>query len=152
MTFSLVMMTPWFAAAGLAAVGLALWMHLYERVASRRLPISSLRLVPETPQIARSRRRIRHWPLFLLRALGVLLLGAAFARPQPGTGRPSALNEDQATIGGEQIHPALQHGVWILEHPQDMSSQNDVEGCRGKRWDGRITLPKVNAHTRYLRF
>ena len=89
MTFSLVMMTPWFAAAGLAAVGLAVWMHLYERVASRRLPISSLRLVPETPQIARSRRRIRHWPLFLLRALGVLLLGAAFARPGiPGGGQP----------------------------------------------------------------
>jgi hypothetical protein len=76
-----VMMQPWFAVAGLAAVGLAIWMHLYQRTASRRVPVSSLRLVPETPQVARSRRRIQHWLLFLLRALGVVLLGAAFARP-----------------------------------------------------------------------
>ncbi len=84
-----VMMTPWFAVAGLAAVGLAVWMHLYRRVASRRVAVSSLRLVPETPQVARSRRRIQHWLLFLLRALGVVLLGAAFARPSlPQADRP----------------------------------------------------------------
>lgn len=89
MTFPLVMMAPWFAVAGLAAVGLAVWMHLYQRVASRRMAMSSLRLVPETPRVARSRRRIRRWPLFLLRALGVLLLGLAFARPGlPGGGQP----------------------------------------------------------------
>lgn len=81
MTFPLVMLQPWFAVAGLAALGLPLWMHLYRRVASRRVPISSLRLAPETPQVALRRRKIQHWPLFLLRALGVLLLGAAFARP-----------------------------------------------------------------------
>ena len=89
MILALVMLGPWFAAAGVAAVGLAVWMHLYERVASRRLPVSSLRLVPETPRVARNRRRLRHWPLLLLRALGVLLLGAAFARPGlPGGGQP----------------------------------------------------------------
>ncbi len=58
------------------------------------MTVSSLRLVPQTPQVARSRRRIQYWPLFLLRALGVLLLGLAFARPglpegahDSGTGR-----------------------------------------------------------------
>ena len=73
-----VMIAPWFAAAGLGAVGLAVWMHLYRRTASRRMPISSLRLVPETPRVARSRRRIRHWPLLLLtltvRLLSLLVL------------------------------------------------------------------------------
>ena len=59
MTTAIIMMGPWFAVAGLAAVGLAVWMHLYQRVANRRVPVSSLRLVPETPRIARSRRRIR---------------------------------------------------------------------------------------------
>ena len=38
MTIAVVMAEPWFAAAGLAAVGLAVWMHLYQRVANRRLP------------------------------------------------------------------------------------------------------------------
>jgi len=90
-----VMMTPWFAVAGLAAIGLPLWMHLYRRVASRRVPISSLRLVPEVPRVARSRRRVQHWLLFLLRALGVVLLGAAFARPGlPGGG--------QRPVGGRE--------------------------------------------------
>ncbi len=81
MNIPIVMTAPWFAVAGLAAIGLAVWMHLYQRAASRRMPISSLRLAPETPRVARNRRRIRHWPLFLLRALGVVLLGLAFARP-----------------------------------------------------------------------
>ena len=81
MMSAIVMMAPWYALAGLAALGLPIWMHLYQRVASRRVPVSSLRLVPETPRVARGRRRIQYWPLFLLRALGVLLLGAAFARP-----------------------------------------------------------------------
>lgn len=94
MILSFIMLNPWFAAAGLAAVGIAVWMHLYQRVAGKRMTVSSLRLVPQTPQVARSRKRIQYWPLFLLRALGVLLLGLAFARPglpggaqDSGTGR-----------------------------------------------------------------
>ena len=93
-----VMLTPWFAVAGLAAVGLAIWMHLYQRAASRRVPISSLRLAPETPRVARNRRRIRHWPLFLLRALGVVLLGLAFARPGLPRGGQSPARGREAVV------------------------------------------------------
>ena len=81
MMLAAITLQTWFAVAGLVAIGLPLWMHLYQRVASRRVSVSSLRLVPQTPRIARSRRKIKHWPLFLLRALGVVLLGLAFARP-----------------------------------------------------------------------
>ena len=95
MMLAIVMLGPWFAIAGLAAVGLAVWMHLYERVASRRVQMSSLRLVPEAPRVARHRRKIRRWPLLLLRALGVILLGLAFARPGlPGGGH--------APVGGRE--------------------------------------------------
>ena len=89
-------MAPWFAAAGLAAVGIAVWMHLYERVASRRMKVSSLRLVPETKHVANNRKRMRHWPLFLLRALGVILLGLAFARP-------GILGGGHAPAGGREV-------------------------------------------------
>jgi len=98
MMFSLVMIQPWFAVAGLASVGLAIWMHLYQRAASRRMPISSLRLVPETPPVARNRRKIQHWLLFLLRTLGVILLGAAFARPGPSTGNFSLTGGREAVV------------------------------------------------------
>ena len=59
MILSFVMLNPWFAAAGLAAVGIAVWMHLYQRVSGKRMTVSSLRLVPQTPQVARSRKRIQ---------------------------------------------------------------------------------------------
>ena len=94
---NLTLMNPWLAAAGLAAVGLAVWMHLYRRQAGRRVEISSLRLAPETPRIARSRQRIQFWPLLLLRALGVILLGLAFARPGPIDGA------EQAETGREAL-------------------------------------------------
>ncbi|MCX6874385.1 MAG: BatA domain-containing protein [Verrucomicrobia bacterium] len=115
MTIAIIMIGPWFAVAGLAAVGLVVWMHLYQRVASRRMPVSSLRLVPETPRVARSRRRIRRWPLFLLRALGVLLLGAAFARPGlPGGG--------QAPVGGRETV------VFVLDRSGSMAMRS-AEGA-----------------------
>lgn len=111
MTLAIVMLGPWFAVAGLAAVGLAVWMHLYERVASRRVPMSSLRLVPETPRVARNRRKIRRWPLFLLRALGVILLGLAFARPGlPGGG--------QAPVGGREAV------VFVLDRSASMAMRS----------------------------
>ncbi|MDG2126048.1 MAG: VWA domain-containing protein, partial [Verrucomicrobiales bacterium] len=98
MMLAAITLQPWFAMAGLVAITLPLWMHLYQRVASKRVMVSSMRLVPETPRATRSRRKIKHWPLFLLRALGVVLLGLAFARPgledQPegaGSGREAVV-------------------------------------------------------------
>ncbi|MFN0127883.1 MAG: BatA domain-containing protein [Verrucomicrobiales bacterium] len=111
MILAIVMLGPWFAIAGLAAVGLAVWMHLYERVASRRVPMSSLRLVPETPRVARNRRKIRRWPLFLLRALGVILLGLAFARP----GLPGG---SQAPVGGREAV------VFVLDRSASMAMRS----------------------------
>jgi hypothetical protein len=110
------MIQPWFAVAGLLAIGLPLWMHLYQRKASRRQAISSLRLVPETPRVARNRRRIRHWPLFLLRALGVLLLGLAFARP----GLPEGGND--AAEGREAV-------VFVLDRSGSMAMRTEEKSA-----------------------
>jgi Aerotolerance regulator N-terminal len=111
MILAIVMISPWFAAAGLAAVGLAVWMHLYERVASKRHAVSSLRLMPETPYIANHRQRIRRWPLLLLRALGVILLGLAFARP-------SILSGSQKPLGSRETV------AFVLDHSASMGMQN----------------------------
>jgi hypothetical protein len=124
--FPLVMMGPLFAIAGIAAIGLPLWMHLYQRVASRRVLISSLRLAPEVPQVARSRRRIQYWLLFLLRALGVVLLGMAFARPGLDEG-------EQRPQGGRETV------VFVLDRSGSMTMQSP-EGASA--WEE--TLAQLN--------
>jgi hypothetical protein len=98
MNFPIVMLGPLFAVAGVAAIGLAVWVHLYQRSAKERQPVSSMRLVPDTLRVPRRRKRIQNLPLFLLRALGLVLLGAAFARPglpgggaEPGLGREAVV-------------------------------------------------------------
>ncbi len=134
----IVMMQPWFAVAGLAAVGIAVWMHLYQRTAGKKVKISSLRLVPETPRVARSRKKIQHWPLFLLRALGVILLGLAFARPGlpqseggGGLGRETVTfildRSGSMTMGNGEGETAWQLAVAQLEERLDeMNPQSRV--------------------------
>ena len=136
-----VMIAPWFAAAGLGAVGLAVWMHLYRRTASRRMPISSLRLVPETPRVARSRRRIRHWPLLLLRALGVVLLGVAFARPGPRL-------EDRRPVGRREAV------VFVLDRSGSMvmRSSEGVSAWEESRKRVRSRLAELHPQSRVRLF
>lgn len=135
MNFPIVMLGPLFAVAGVAAIGLAVWVHLYQRSAKQKRSVSSMRLVPDTLRVPRGRKRIQNWPLFLLRALGVLLLGIAFARPglpggggEPGLGREAiAFVLDRSgsmnlRSNGEQT--AWEEGVAYLQkrlsrlHPQ----------------------------------
>ena len=114
MTIAIVMMGPWFAVAGLAAVGLAVWMHLYERVASRRMPVSSLRLVPETPRVARNRRRIALAVVSAARPGGVAAgIGIRPARP---SGRRAA-SGGRAGSGRLRPRPVRQHGHAVPRGP-----------------------------------
>ncbi|MFK7852020.1 MAG: BatA domain-containing protein [Akkermansiaceae bacterium] len=128
MILSFVMLNPGFAAAGLVAVGIATWMHLYMRVSGKRMTVSSLRLVPQTPQVARSRKRIQYWPLFLLRALGVLLLGLAFARP----GLPGGA-QDSGT-GREALALVLDRsGSMAMKSAENISAWEDAKRHVEKR-------------------
>lgn len=74
-------LAPIFAAAGLAAAGVPLILHMLRRAPTQRLPFSLVRLLkPSRPRLTR-RSTIEHWPLLLLRILAVVLLGLAFSRP-----------------------------------------------------------------------
>jgi hypothetical protein len=66
--------------SGLAALAVPVVIHLMMRAQGRKVVFSTLRFLPRS-QPARERKRIRHWPLLLLRLLLIALLVSAFARP-----------------------------------------------------------------------
>ena len=73
-------LSPWFL-AGLAAVGLPVWLHLLRKHRATPLPFSSLMFFERRAQSSLKHRRLRYLVLFALRALLVALLALAFAHP-----------------------------------------------------------------------
>jgi hypothetical protein len=69
------------ALAAAVMVAVPIVVHLTRRRKSKVLRFPSIRFLEKVPYRAESRRRIHHWWLLSLRALAVLLLVAAFARP-----------------------------------------------------------------------
>ena len=72
--------TPWFL-AGLAAVGLPVYIHLLRRHTTTPRPVSSLMFFERGTQSSVRHRRLRYLLLFALRALLLLLLALVFAQP-----------------------------------------------------------------------
>lgn len=67
--------------AGLAALAVPVIIHLFQRERKDPVQFPSLMFLRQVPYKSVRRRRIRNWPLFLLRTLAVLLLVLAFSRP-----------------------------------------------------------------------
>src|ERR1043166_9331242 len=73
-------MTPWFL-AGVAAIGLPVWLHLLRKHKSDPLRFSSLMFFEQHTQSSIKHRRLRYLLLFAARALLILLMVLAFAHP-----------------------------------------------------------------------
>jgi hypothetical protein len=73
-------LAPWFL-AGLAAVGLPVYIHLLRRHTTTPRPVSSLMFFERGTQSSTRHRRLRYLLLFSLRTLLVLLLALTFANP-----------------------------------------------------------------------
>src|ERR1700712_141082 len=71
---------PWFL-AGVAAVGVPVFIHLLRRHTTTPRPVSSLMFFERGTQSSTRHRRLRYLLLFALRALLVLLLVLVFANP-----------------------------------------------------------------------
>ena len=72
--------SPWFL-AGIAALGLPVYVHLLRRQTTTPRPVSSLMFFERGTQSSVRHRRLRYLILFALRASLVLLLVLAFAQP-----------------------------------------------------------------------
>ncbi len=79
--------------AGVAAVAVPILLHLIRRHTRDRVPFSSLMFLRTTLPRFKSRSRLEHIPLLILRCLIVCLLAFAFARPF--VVRPAAVGEAQ---------------------------------------------------------
>ena len=66
---------------GALAVSLPILFHLIRRQPKGQVEFSSLMFLQPTPPRLTRRSRLDNWPLLLLRALVLMLLAAAFARP-----------------------------------------------------------------------
>lgn len=66
---------------GLAAIAAPLAVHLMQRDRREAVEFPSLMFLQRIPYRTSRRQKIRHWPLFVLRCLALVLLVAAFARP-----------------------------------------------------------------------
>jgi hypothetical protein len=73
-------LAPWFL-AGLAAIGLPLWIHLLRQYRSTPHPFSSLMFFEQRTQSSIKHRRLRYLLLLSLRVLLLLLIALTFANP-----------------------------------------------------------------------
>ena len=73
-------LSPWFL-AGLAALGLPLWLHLLRQFKRTPQPFSSLMFFERRVQSSVRHRRLRYLMLLALRLALLLLLALAFANP-----------------------------------------------------------------------
>ena len=81
--------------AGLAAVAIPVAIHLFNFRRPQRIDFSTLRFLRELEATTMRRVRIRQWLLLALRALAVVFLVLAFARPTP-TADAAAFEEGAA--------------------------------------------------------
>jgi Aerotolerance regulator N-terminal/von Willebrand factor type A domain len=73
-------LVPWFL-AGIAAIGLPVYVHLLRQYKQTPIPFSSLMFFEKRTQSSIKHRRLKYFLLFSLRCLFVALLVLAFARP-----------------------------------------------------------------------
>lgn len=117
-------LTPAFL-AGLIALAVPVIVHLTHRQRSEAVPFPSLMFLSRIPYRTTRRQRIRHWLLFLLRSVAILLLVAAFARP---------LIEDRAAVAA--ANRAAREVVVLLDRSHSMS--------HGDRWGrGRAAARRI---------
>jgi len=89
-------LTPWFL-AGLAAVGLPIWLHLLRQHRSTPLPFSSLMFFEQRFESSIKHRRLRYLLLLALRVALLAMLALAFANPfLPG--KPAAPSGGQKAM------------------------------------------------------
>src|SRR5713101_936913 len=83
---------------GALALAAPVWLHLRRKQETNLHLFPTLRFLDDQPQPRRSPFRLRDLLLFVLRALALLLLVAAFAWPYRDTGGPLIVRESRVYV------------------------------------------------------
>ncbi|HPQ15584.1 MAG TPA: BatA and WFA domain-containing protein, partial [Bryobacteraceae bacterium] len=115
---------PWFL-AGLAAVGLPIWLHLLRKHRSTPRPFSSLMFFERRTQSSVKHRRLQYILLFALRTALLILLALAFANPYLRTSTPAgaasggllvlAIDQSFSMREGDRLERAKREALARLE-------------------------------------
>ena len=109
-------------------------LHLRHRDKDTPQRFPSLMFLERLPIRTAQRRRITDWPLLLLRALALVLLVLAFARPVFSRGR--AERAERAARGGRAARPLDEHGPHATSGPTALDSARKRHRCRSAPTDG----------------
>src|SRR5258706_11060362 len=90
------LLAPWFL-AGIAAIGLPIWIHLRKRHRSAPKPFPSVMFFEKREVSSVKHRKLEHILLFLLRCAMLLLLALLFAEPFINR-TPEALNTKRVVV------------------------------------------------------
>lgn len=101
---------------GTAAIVAPIMIHMIRRAPRDNFKFSTLRFLSSSPETVSKRSKIQHWLLLLLRALAIILIALAFARPY-------FVSEDMA---GDKEKKA------VVMFMVDMSASMNRKGVREK--------------------
>src|SRR5258706_2402536 len=90
------LLAPWFL-AGIAAIGLPIWIHLLKRHRTDPKPFPSVMFFEKREVSSVKHRKLEHILLFLLRCAMLLLLALLFAEPFINR-TPEALNTKRVVV------------------------------------------------------
>lgn len=113
-------LTPWFL-AGLAAIGLPVWLHLLRRHRTTPVPFSSLRFFERRTQSSVRHRRLRYLLLFALRTLTIALLALAFANPFVRRDGAAAVEGRKLVVAAIDESFSMRHGGRMERAKQEAS-------------------------------
>src|SRR5258707_12626614 len=102
-------LTPLFL-LGLAGLAVPVIIHLIQRERKNVVQFPSLMFLQRIPYQSVQRRRIRNWPLLLLRLAALALIVAAFARPFRRRPAPAAAAAGGAREGGVVVDRSYSMG------------------------------------------
>src|SRR5580704_947456 len=114
-------LAPWFL-AGLAALGLPVWLHLLRKHKTTPLPFSSLMFFEKRTQSSIKHKRLRYLLLFALRTLLILLIVLAFAHPFVTQRIPPRTRSNEITVLAIDNSLSMRAGTLLADAKQAAKS------------------------------